>query len=73
MGLGKTVQGCALLRCYQADWPALIITPSSLREQWADALHQVGRLTDESLNLEGHVCGLQARFSMNGLKSQHRT
>ncbi len=28
---GKTVQAIALLACYRADWPALIITPSSLR------------------------------------------
>jgi hypothetical protein len=38
MGLGKTVQACALLRCYQSEWPVLIITPSSLRDTWADAL-----------------------------------
>jgi SWI/SNF-related matrix-associated actin-dependent regulator 1 of chromatin subfamily A len=41
MGLGKTVQACALLRCYEDDWPALVITPSSLRGQWEDALKQV--------------------------------
>jgi SWI/SNF-related matrix-associated actin-dependent regulator 1 of chromatin subfamily A len=31
MGLGKTVQACALAKCYQDDWPALIVTPSSMR------------------------------------------
>lgn len=31
MGLGKTVQACALLKCYEDDWPALIVAPSSLR------------------------------------------
>jgi hypothetical protein len=41
MGLGKTVQGCALLRCYQDEWPALVVAPSSLRQQWADALNKV--------------------------------
>ena len=42
MGLGKTVQGAALLKCYEEEWPALIITPSSLRQQWAIALQHVG-------------------------------
>jgi hypothetical protein len=37
----QTVQGCALLKCYEDEGPALIITPSSLRQQWAIALQQV--------------------------------
>ena len=31
MGLGKTVQAVALLAAYRDKWPALIITPASLR------------------------------------------
>ena len=31
MGLGKTVQACALVKCYQEEWPVLVVTPSSLR------------------------------------------
>jgi hypothetical protein len=31
MGLGKTVQACALLWAYRDEWPALIVAPSSLR------------------------------------------
>jgi SWI/SNF-related matrix-associated actin-dependent regulator 1 of chromatin subfamily A len=31
MGLGKTVQACALVKCYQGEWPVLVVTPSSLR------------------------------------------
>jgi SWI/SNF-related matrix-associated actin-dependent regulator 1 of chromatin subfamily A len=31
MGLGKTVQACALMQCYRDEWPALIVAPSSLR------------------------------------------
>lgn len=31
MGLGKTVQAAALALCYRAEWPVLIVTPSSLR------------------------------------------
>lgn len=41
MGLGKTVQACALLRCYDEEWPALVIVPSSLRGQWSDSLKSV--------------------------------
>ncbi|KAK9844573.1 hypothetical protein WJX74_004176 [Apatococcus lobatus] len=51
MGLGKTVQAVALLACYRADWPALIITPSSLREQWADALHSWLGITDQHIHI----------------------
>eukprot|EP00201_Polytomella_parva_P022474 CAMPEP_0175041244 /NCGR_PEP_ID=MMETSP0052_2-20121109/1798_1 /TAXON_ID=51329 ORGANISM="Polytomella parva, Strain SAG 63-3" /NCGR_SAMPLE_ID=MMETSP0052_2 /ASSEMBLY_ACC=CAM_ASM_000194 /LENGTH=606 /DNA_ID=CAMNT_0016303719 /DNA_START=58 /DNA_END=1875 /DNA_ORIENTATION=- len=49
MGLGKTVQACCLLQCYRSDWPALIITPSSLREQWADAVHHWLKVTEENV------------------------
>ncbi len=38
MGLGKTVQACALVRCHREEWPLLVVTPSSLRETWAEAL-----------------------------------
>lgn len=31
MGLGKTVQAIALLSAYKDKWPAIIITPASLR------------------------------------------
>lgn len=31
MGLGKTVQAIALMSAHKDSWPALIITPSSLR------------------------------------------
>lgn len=31
MGLGKTVQAVALLAAYRDKWPALIVTPASLR------------------------------------------
>lgn len=40
MGLGKTVQALALASAYRDEWPGLIVSPSSLREQWADALHR---------------------------------
>jgi hypothetical protein len=40
MGLGKTVQAIALAACYRDEWPALVVAPSALREQWADALHR---------------------------------
>ena len=38
MGLGKTVQALAVAAAYAAEWPALIVAPSSLREAWAEAL-----------------------------------
>lgn len=44
MGLGKTVQGCALLKAYQDEWPALVVAPSSLKQTWADALRKVAAM-----------------------------
>lgn len=40
MGLGKTVQALAVAKCFEDEWPVLVISPSSLREQWADAIAQ---------------------------------
>jgi len=51
MGLGKTVQAIALLAAYKDEWPALIVTPSSLREQWADALHRWLGVTEDRIHV----------------------
>ncbi|DBB17338.1 TPA: hypothetical protein ACH3X3_014381 [Trebouxia sp. C0006] len=40
MGLGKTMQAICIAACYPEDWPLLIITPSSMRLVWLDALLQ---------------------------------
>lgn len=40
MGLGKTVQAIALMACYRDEWPCLLVVPSTLRTQWAAALHR---------------------------------
>jgi SWI/SNF-related matrix-associated actin-dependent regulator of chromatin subfamily A-like protein 1 len=49
MGLGKTAQACALLLCYADEWPALVVVPSSLRDQWADALYGWLRVTEDRM------------------------
>ncbi|KAK9812924.1 hypothetical protein WJX72_005876 [[Myrmecia] bisecta] len=63
MGLGKTVQAIAIMSLYREEWPCLIITPSSLREQWADALHQWLGITDEKIRIiySGKDCELSLR------------
>ncbi|KAA0201553.1 hypothetical protein HAZT_HAZT005449 [Hyalella azteca] len=38
MGLGKTIQALGIAACYRRDWPLLIVTPSSVRYAWQDAL-----------------------------------
>ncbi|KAG8344197.1 putative DNA helicase [Trypanosoma vivax] len=38
MGLGKTVQGIAFAHHYRNEWPALIVCPLSLMENWAKEL-----------------------------------
>jgi hypothetical protein len=35
MGLGKTIQAISALAYYEQDWPALVVTPSSVRYNWA--------------------------------------
>ncbi|XP_073305866.1 uncharacterized protein [Primulina huaijiensis] len=35
MGLGKTLQAIAFTSCVREAWPVLVLTPSSLRLQWA--------------------------------------
>lgn len=51
MGLGKTVQAIALAAAYRDDWPGLIVAPSSLREQWADALHRWLGITEDRVHI----------------------
>eukprot|EP00884_Botryococcus_braunii_P013391 jgi/Botrbrau1/22052/Bobra.0024s0062.1 len=71
MGLGKTVQAVAVMAAFKDHWPALIITPSSLREQWADALHEWLGITEDKFFIvrtgrDAHVLKLQ-RFPYNFL------
>ncbi|XP_058804716.1 SWI/SNF-related matrix-associated actin-dependent regulator of chromatin subfamily A-like protein 1 [Phymastichus coffea] len=38
MGLGKTRQALGLAHYYKNDWPLIIVTPSSVRYQWSEAI-----------------------------------
>ncbi|XP_010909322.1 uncharacterized protein [Elaeis guineensis] len=40
MGLGKTLQAIAVAACMHDDGPVLVITPSSLRLQWASMIRE---------------------------------
>nr|XP_043608355.1 SWI/SNF-related matrix-associated actin-dependent regulator of chromatin subfamily A-like protein 1 [Erigeron canadensis] len=40
MGLGKTLQAIAVAACVRDAWPVLVLTPSSLRLQWASMIKQ---------------------------------
>ncbi|KAK9136539.1 hypothetical protein Sjap_007133 [Stephania japonica] len=40
MGLGKTLQAIAVTACIRESWPVLVLTPSSLRLQWASMIQQ---------------------------------
>ncbi|XP_033331224.2 SWI/SNF-related matrix-associated actin-dependent regulator of chromatin subfamily A-like protein 1 isoform X2 [Megalopta genalis] len=39
MGLGKTIQALGIAHYFRTDWPLLIVVPSSVRYQWADAIY----------------------------------
>jgi len=41
MGLGKTLQALCIASCYRAQWPLLIVAPSSVRFAW----REVSRVT----------------------------
>ncbi|XP_043480130.1 SWI/SNF-related matrix-associated actin-dependent regulator of chromatin subfamily A-like protein 1 [Leptopilina heterotoma] len=38
MGLGKTIQALGIADYYKDEWPLLIVTPSSVRYQWSEAI-----------------------------------
>ena len=40
MGLGKTIQAIAAALYYRADWPVLVIAPSSVRYHWQEQILQ---------------------------------
>jgi SNF2 family DNA or RNA helicase len=40
MGLGKTLQALALAWHFRAEWPLLIVTPSSVRGAWMDEMEK---------------------------------
>ena len=44
MGLGKTLQALAIAQYYRAEWPLLVVCPSSLRANWAKEAQQWLRL-----------------------------
>ncbi|XP_063984206.1 SWI/SNF-related matrix-associated actin-dependent regulator of chromatin subfamily A-like protein 1 isoform X2 [Diachasmimorpha longicaudata] len=39
MGLGKTIQALGIAHYFKESWPLLIVTPSSIRYQWSEAIH----------------------------------
>ncbi|XP_015509270.1 SWI/SNF-related matrix-associated actin-dependent regulator of chromatin subfamily A-like protein 1 isoform X1 [Neodiprion lecontei] len=39
MGLGKTIQALGIVHYYRNDWPLLIVSPSSVRYQWSEAIY----------------------------------
>lgn len=39
MGLGKTIQALGIAHYFRKNWPLLIVTPASVRYQWAEAIY----------------------------------
>lgn len=82
MGLGKTVQAIAASLQYRANWPCLVICPSSLRYNWRDeylkwtdikpediAIVMTGKQAcDKQLNIISYDL---ARAKADELKKQH--
>ncbi|XP_053554084.1 SWI/SNF-related matrix-associated actin-dependent regulator of chromatin subfamily A-like protein 1 [Bombina bombina] len=40
MGLGKTIQAICIAAYYRAEWPLLVVAPSSVRFTWAEAFYR---------------------------------
>ncbi|KAG7330920.1 hypothetical protein KOW79_004889 [Hemibagrus wyckioides] len=52
MGLGKTVQAICIAAYYRNEWPLLIVTPSSVRFTWAEALRRwLPSVAEDSINV----------------------
>lgn len=52
MGLGKTLQALSIAYYYKADWPMLIIVPSSLKYTWVDEIEKwLPEVPPEDINL----------------------
>ncbi|XP_043965895.1 DNA annealing helicase and endonuclease ZRANB3 isoform X1 [Gambusia affinis] len=52
MGLGKTVQAIAVACAYRAEWPLLVVVPSSLKYPWIEELERwIPELQPGDINL----------------------
>uniref|UniRef100_A0A4W3I9T8 Zinc finger RANBP2-type containing 3 n=1 Tax=Callorhinchus milii TaxID=7868 RepID=A0A4W3I9T8_CALMI len=52
MGLGKTIQAIAVAYMYKAEWPLLIVVPSSLKYPWIEEIEKwIPELNPEDVNL----------------------
>ncbi|XP_054915581.1 DNA annealing helicase and endonuclease ZRANB3 [Poeciliopsis prolifica] len=52
MGLGKTVQAIAVACAYRAEWPLLVVAPSSLKYPWIEELERwIPELQPGDINL----------------------
>eukprot|EP01018_Ginkgo_biloba_P010142 Gb_39378 [translate_table: standard] len=56
----------AVAACLKEDWPVLIITPSSLRLQWA--LTSLAHHKEHALDSKGHACDVQGRETLQKTK-----
>jgi hypothetical protein len=45
------VQALAIIEAFRDEWPALIVTPSTLRDTWADAAHQWLKVIDSDMQV----------------------
>ncbi|BFG14773.1 hypothetical protein CerSpe_010460 [Prunus speciosa] len=57
MGLGKTLQAIAVASCVRDSWPVLILTPSSLRLQWASMIQQWMNIPSSDILVVLSQCG----------------
>ncbi|XP_029460978.1 SWI/SNF-related matrix-associated actin-dependent regulator of chromatin subfamily A-like protein 1 isoform X2 [Rhinatrema bivittatum] len=52
MGLGKTIQAICIAAYYRKEWPLLVVTPSSVRFTWAEAIHRwLPSIDPDSINV----------------------
>jgi len=71
MGVGKTLQAIWVAKIYQADWPLIILWPSSLKLNWQDELLKWLKDMDENqiqivnTNKDKFVANKQVRVKAN--------
>jgi SWI/SNF-related matrix-associated actin-dependent regulator of chromatin subfamily A-like protein 1 len=45
------VQALAIINAFREEWPVLIVTPSTLRDTWADAAHQWLKVVERDMQV----------------------
>ncbi|XP_038077029.1 SWI/SNF-related matrix-associated actin-dependent regulator of chromatin subfamily A-like protein 1 [Patiria miniata] len=75
MGLGKTLQAICIACFYRAEWPVLVVSPSSVRYSWAEAFEKwIPSLDPQDINvvLNSKSSGTSGQVNILSYDLMHR-